>query len=388
VVGAEVEQGRIAVEALAAVEVQVATAAQLSSLDPSQLPQQLILKTTNPILLAYKYVHTDPPYQLALRMTRHREMDVQTAAIDTAEYRTLFTADGLAVTTARFSVRNSRKQFLRVRLPRHAELWSATVDGKPEKPADASDGSDDPDIAPEILIKVINSVQGFPVEIIYTTPASNMHSLGRVTAHLPRPDMVVTRSHWDLYMPDRFHYGTPTTNMNLVSDGTPVSREALEYELSALDLRARKALREPGRHRRLGLDPLHLGLRRDTGPGWRTAGHRPLLVRALVRLAPRGDHRRPPRHRAIGLRAAAAAGSHRLPPDQPGSAAGPVHPRPARGSGLDHPRTPGPGPRRRSGRRAAQLASSALPEIRGELHRTEVERPPGANSALPTPDDS
>jgi hypothetical protein len=235
VVGAEVEQGRIAVEALAAVEVQVATAAQLSSLDPSQLPQQLILKTTNPILLAYKYVHTDPPYQLALRMTRHREMDVQTAAIDTAEYRTLFTADGLAVTTARFSVRNSRKQFLRVRLPRHAELWSATVDGKPEKPADASDGSDDPDIAPEILIKVINSVQGFPVEIIYTTPASNMHSLGRVTAHLPRPDMVVTRSHWDLYMPDRFHYGTPTTNMNLVSDGTPVSREALEYELSALD---------------------------------------------------------------------------------------------------------------------------------------------------------
>jgi hypothetical protein len=214
--------------------VQVASAAQLSSLDPSELPQQLILKTTNPILLAYKYVHVDPPYRLALRMTRHREVDVQTAAIDMAEYRTLFTADGLAVTTARFSVRNSRKQFLRVRLPKHAELWSATVDGKPEKPADATDGDASNGAAPEILIKVINSVQGFPVELIYATPLSKMGSLGRVNAHLPRPDMVVTRSRWDLYLPDRYRYGTPTTNMDLVSNGSPVSRDVLQAEMAAM----------------------------------------------------------------------------------------------------------------------------------------------------------
>jgi hypothetical protein len=234
VVGAEVEQGRIAVEALAAVEVRVASSNQLSSLDPSELPQQLILKTTNPILLGYKYVHVDPPYELVLRMTRHREVDVQTAAIDGAEYRTLFTADGLAVTTARFSVRNSRKQFLRVRLPRHAELWSASVDGKPEKPAAASNGQENGD-APEILIKVINSVQGFPVEIIYATPLSEMGPLGRVNAHLPRPDMVVTRSRWDLFLPDRYHYGTPTTNMDLVSNGTPMSRDALAAELASVE---------------------------------------------------------------------------------------------------------------------------------------------------------
>jgi hypothetical protein len=184
-VDAEVEQGRLAVEALAAVEVQVASAQQLSSLDPSELPQQLILKTTNPILLGYKYVHVDPPYELVLRMTRHREVDVQTAAIDRADYHTLFTADGLAVTTAHFSVRNSRKQFLRVRLPKGADLWSAAVDGKPEKPAISSNGSND--AAPEILVKVINSVQGFPVELIYATPVSVMDRLGRVNAHLPRP---------------------------------------------------------------------------------------------------------------------------------------------------------------------------------------------------------
>jgi hypothetical protein len=236
VVGAEVEQGRIAVEALAAVEVQVASAKQLSSLDPSELPQQLILKTTNPILLGYKYVHVDPPYQLVLRMTRHREVGVQTAAIDRADYRTLFTADGLAVTTAHFSVRNSRKQFLRVRLPRNAELWSASVDGKPEKPASGTNGDAESNgAAPEILIKVINSVQGFPVELIYATPISEMGPLGRVSAHLPRPDMVVTRSRWDLYLPDRYRYGTPTTNMGLVSNGSALSQDALQAEMAAVE---------------------------------------------------------------------------------------------------------------------------------------------------------
>jgi hypothetical protein len=235
VVGAEVEQGRIAVEALAAVEVQVASFDQLSSLDPSELPQQLILKTTNPILLGYKYVHVDPPYSLVLRMTRHAEVDVQTAAIDDADYRTLFTADGLAVTTARFSVRNSRKQFLRVVLPEGAELWSATVDGRPEKPAISSNGSEENGEAPpEILIKVINSVQGFPVEVIYATPVREMGSFGRVDSHLPRPDMVVTRSRWDLYLPDQFRYGSPTTNMDLIANGVQMTREAMR--MNAMDV--------------------------------------------------------------------------------------------------------------------------------------------------------
>ena len=240
VVGAEVEQGRIAVEALTAVEVQVASAEQLSSLDPSELPQQLILKTTNPILLGYKYVHVDPPYRLTLRMTRHDEVDVQTAAIDEARYRTLFTADGLAVTTAHYSVRNSRKQFLRVRLPKGAELWSAMVDGKPEKPAISSNGATESNgHDPEILIKVINSVQGFPVEVIYATPVAEMGRLGRVSSHLPRPDMVVTKSRWDLYLPDQFRYGTPTTNMDVVSNGIPMTREAMQAEMAAAERVAR-----------------------------------------------------------------------------------------------------------------------------------------------------
>jgi hypothetical protein len=56
VADAEVEHGRIAVEALTAVEVQPGAAQQLATVDINELPRQLGLKTTNPILLAYKAI--------------------------------------------------------------------------------------------------------------------------------------------------------------------------------------------------------------------------------------------------------------------------------------------------------------------------------------------
>jgi hypothetical protein len=45
----------------------------------------------------------------------------------------------------------------------------------------------------------------------------------------------VTRSRWDLYLPDRFRYGTPTTNMDVISNGVPMSRDAVQTEMAALD---------------------------------------------------------------------------------------------------------------------------------------------------------
>jgi hypothetical protein len=211
VVGAEVEQGRIAVEALSAVEVQAATTTQLSTVDVTDLPRQLVLRTTNPILLAYKYVQVDPPYALGLKVTRHREVDVQAATIDEATYKTLFTADGLAVTTATFMVRNRREQFLRVRLPKGSEIWSASVNGESEKPAIAGDETG----TPEVLIGIINSDDGFPVELVYATPVAPMRLFGRVRTELPHPHLVATRTRLDVLLPDTLRYGKAGGDMTL-----------------------------------------------------------------------------------------------------------------------------------------------------------------------------
>ena len=223
VVGAEVEHGRVAIEALTAVEIQALVAEQLSALEVSDLPQQMILKTTNPILLAFKYVQANPPARLQLRITRHEQIDVQVAAIEEAAYTTLFTRDGLAVTTASLAVRNSRRQFLRLKLPAESDIWSVFVDGKPAKPArtDSLPGEDDH----TVLIRMINSANAFPVEIVYATPVSALGFFGAVDLNLPRPDMVVTYTRWDLFLPQGPDYRQADTNMDVLRSGRPVNPE-------------------------------------------------------------------------------------------------------------------------------------------------------------------
>ena len=231
--GAEVEQGRIAVEALSAVEVLPAVTDHLSSLDINELPQQLVLQTTNPILLAYKYVHAHPKHRLALEVTRHEVLGVQEAAIDRADYRTLFTKDGLLVTTAEFSMRNSRRQFLRVRLPEESEVWSVFVDGNPQKPAIARGESDDG--TQDLLIKVINSTRPFTVHLIYAQNGERIGRVGTVEGTLPDPDILVTQSRWDVFLPEGNRYGPPTTNLELLEAGSPVSPEAMSEEFARLE---------------------------------------------------------------------------------------------------------------------------------------------------------
>jgi hypothetical protein len=151
---------------------------------------------------------------------------VQEAVIDRAEHRTLVTKDGLSVTTTKFWVRNTRKQFLRIQLPADSEIWSVFVAGKAEKPAVA----DSEDAGRAFLVRIVSSSDAFPVEIVYATRISTLGSIGRLSARLSRPDLLVTQSRWDLFLPDGFDYGRPSTNMNLVLDGERMSGEAFARE--------------------------------------------------------------------------------------------------------------------------------------------------------------
>ena len=204
-----------------------------SPIEVGELPRQLVLQTTNPILLAFKYVRAEPEPRLALRVTRHRVVDVQEAAIDTAEYKTLFTRDGLSVTTARFIVRNARKQFLRIELPENSEVWSVFVAGRAEKPA-LAEAEDDPESDDALLIKIMNRTEGFPVDLIYATRAPSIRRLGSVRALLPGPDILVTESRWDLFLPEGLDYGRPGTNMDILSADNRVSGDEMRAALGGL----------------------------------------------------------------------------------------------------------------------------------------------------------
>lgn len=225
---AEVEQGRIAVEALSAVEVQPAEVAQLTVLDVGELPRQLVLRTTHPILHAYKYVHAERAPELTLEVTRHALESVQEAAIDEATYATLYTRDGLAVTRARFALRNSREQFLELRLPGDSEIWSVSVDGRSAKPARKE--SEDGEV--RHLIQIIHSTRGFVVELVFQTRGGAIRGLGTVRGVLPRPEILVTRSRWDVYLPDGIDYREPQGNLELVTAALAVDRSTMEQEMA------------------------------------------------------------------------------------------------------------------------------------------------------------
>ena len=189
--GADVEQGRVAIEATAAVEVSARDAQGLSPMDVGELPEDLVLRSASPILLAFRYAHATPAPSLALAVARHTELALRDASIDEATYRTLVTDDGLAVTTVSWTVRNLGLQFLRIALPSGADVWTARVNGRTETPALASEEGAS---APEILLTVPRSAEPFLVELTYATPVSRVGLLGRLSVALPRPDLLVSHT--------------------------------------------------------------------------------------------------------------------------------------------------------------------------------------------------
>ncbi len=223
--GADTEQGRLAVEALTAVEVKTVDDCQAIKdkrvlfLDVQELPRQLTLRTTNPILLAYKYVHADPPFELVLQVKHHEEMKVQVASIDRAVYQTLYTKDGLALTRVSYIVRNRRKQFLKVRLPDASKIWSAQLAGQPVKPA-AGEGQG------EVLLPLLKSANPFRVEIVYKSDIGAVGFAGWLSGRLPVPDIVETRSLWEVFLPESLTYGRVDTNMTILEDAGAIFESA------------------------------------------------------------------------------------------------------------------------------------------------------------------
>jgi len=70
---------------------------------------------------------------------------------------------------------------------------------------------------------MINSATAFPVELVYATHGGAMHQFGRIDSSLPRPDMIVTHTSWDVFVPTAPSYGKPDTNMEVLAGAVMAS---------------------------------------------------------------------------------------------------------------------------------------------------------------------
>lgn len=229
--GVERSKGWVGVESGGNLEIGAGDAITgATPVDVRSLPAAILGITPNPVLLGYKYVGDDVTVPLSVQA--HEELDVLVTLLDQVQARTMWTKEGRRLTSVNYQVRNNRKQFLRLRLPQGAELWSASVGGRAVQPASADDG--------QVLIPLVRSqasagaLAAFAVEVVYVQSADAVPDNGRGTfeGSLPVADVPATYVGWTVYCPEgtkvkRWSYDGNLEHVDYLSN--PIPQEDMYY---------------------------------------------------------------------------------------------------------------------------------------------------------------
>lgn len=231
---AAVDQGRVGIEVRGSYELTPAIEGA-ERVDVKELPESLWGLARSPILFGYRY---DSPakVKLALGITRHEDLDVLVAMADICEATTTITPDGKVVTKTMYILRNNLKQFMVLRLPEGAQIWSAFVDDRPVTPSKnakgeiliplkKSDKVEDDDeqsyrqkreqrrtaqdqdrvkVMRDRLVKADDApadLKPYDVEIVFVTPQIKLEEKGTLKLELPRSDIPTGQLAWAVFLP-------------------------------------------------------------------------------------------------------------------------------------------------------------------------------------------
>eukprot|EP01063_Lacrimia_lanifica_P022027 TRINITY_DN29737_c0_g1_i1.p1 TRINITY_DN29737_c0_g1~~TRINITY_DN29737_c0_g1_i1.p1 ORF type:complete len:720 (+),score=253.16 TRINITY_DN29737_c0_g1_i1:90-2249(+) len=184
-------KGNVAVQAKTAVEIAEIHSARLQKIDPSELPGKL--KSVPNVLHAYKFL--TPDYNLALEVTKHDDVAVLIATAEHGIYTITHTKEHLFYHMKLF-IKNTQRQFARVRVPAGGTIWSALLDGEAVKPAT--------DTAGHVLIPLRKDTPSlFTAELIFVLAADLPSPL---EVMLPTIDMPVHHLTVKLWMPEDYKY--------------------------------------------------------------------------------------------------------------------------------------------------------------------------------------
>ena len=201
--GVEREKGFVGVVAVANVEIAAGQVTGATTIDARQLPADLVAMTNQPILLGFRYVADI--FTLPLTIKKHAEVGVLITIVDSALFTVMQLNDGRRITKAVLSVRNNRNQFLRLKMPAGAEIWSVEVSGNTVSPAK--------DEQEQVLIPLVRSAAGardlaaFPVDLVYIeTPKTALAKSGLLKVELPLVDAPVMHDMVSCYLPAEGRY--------------------------------------------------------------------------------------------------------------------------------------------------------------------------------------
>ncbi len=214
------ETGFVGIELNTSAEVKVAESAGMEKVAAQKLPRRLYNKSVKPLIYAFRYLKH--PYSLVLDIKKHEKIAAPVATINSGSVVTLFTEDGKVVHRLVYQMRNSAKQFLEIKLPEKADIWSVSVDNKPVESSLNGQG--------KLLVPLIRSrlvdrrLSNFPVEIIYCQVEDKFSFSGSKKSSLPNVDLMISQLIWSIYLPNdySFHYFDSTLEKEEIIRGVNV----------------------------------------------------------------------------------------------------------------------------------------------------------------------
>lgn len=250
---AAVDAGYVGIEVRGAYELNPAPGGEgLERVDVKELPEPLWGAARSPLLFGYRY-GSPTAAKLALGLTRHEDVEVLVAMADVSEAATTVTPDGKVVTKQMFVVRNNLKQFMTLRMPEGAQLWSAFVDDRPVTPSrnakgdvliplrksEAVDEHDDQSYRAQReqrrrdrdrlvqhrqqLKKQLQDDHGsaadlkpYDVEIVFVLPSVKLDERGQLKLALPQSDVPTGHLSWAVLLPRTHRIADSTGNLREV----------------------------------------------------------------------------------------------------------------------------------------------------------------------------
>ena len=217
----ERDTGGVAVEVLGAGEIKDLKSQGLENADATELGEYVGARQS-PSMVAFRFRSgdTNSARALSVDIARYTQQAVLMANEEEARYRVLMTKEGKMLVQAQYAIRNNQRNFLNIKLPTDAVVWSASLAGKPVRPGQATDGSL---LLPLEKTRAGEDAPAFLLELFYLVREPAWSDKGKAALPLPALDLPVSRTGLTLYHPPLFKVTGETGTFRMEPYEAPVS---------------------------------------------------------------------------------------------------------------------------------------------------------------------
>jgi hypothetical protein len=207
-VGVERETGYLAVTSRPDVELKVGAQdiQNATAIDAREIPASYMEGVALPVLLAFRYV--SHPYSLNIAALPHNAAEVTTAVVESVRFSTTVTEEGNMITDMVCMLRNSRQQYLDLRLPAGSRIWHAFVGQETVSPL--TDG----EVTKIPVARLGDDTNApFEVRIRYSDERPKLGRVGSIKLESPIRDIDIMRLGWTLVLPESYDVVHATGNI-------------------------------------------------------------------------------------------------------------------------------------------------------------------------------